>query len=154
MICVDVAHGHHILVERAIKTLRSIFGGDIHIMAGNVATLAGFNDLLAWDLYRPVTHAFFLPGLSFSCLESRGANDTGHMVGRLPFVFLTSLRMPLGTLIVPKCKISHWVLVNVVHTLIFYVALVLKVDRCFLHDVWIIENGVDHQTCFSDQQPR
>jgi len=48
VICVDVAHGHHILVERAIKTLRSIFGGDIHIMAGNVATLAGFNDLADW----------------------------------------------------------------------------------------------------------
>jgi IMP dehydrogenase len=48
VICVDVAHGHHILVETAIKNLRDIFGDDIHIMAGNVATLDGFNALAEW----------------------------------------------------------------------------------------------------------
>ena len=51
IICVDVAHGHHILVKKALKDLRKLFdhlGADIHIMAGNVATLEGFNDLADW----------------------------------------------------------------------------------------------------------
>ena len=48
ILCVDVAHGHHILMKNALKKLRSIFGDDIHIMAGNVATLDGFNDLADW----------------------------------------------------------------------------------------------------------
>jgi len=47
VICVDVAHGHHILVKRALARLRR-FGNDLHIMAGNVATLAGFNSLADW----------------------------------------------------------------------------------------------------------
>ena len=48
VICIDVAHGHHVLVERAIKNIRDLVGEDIHIMAGNVATLEGFNDLADW----------------------------------------------------------------------------------------------------------
>jgi len=48
VLCVDVAHGHHILVERAIKTLRDAFGTSVHIMAGNVATSEGFNQLSEW----------------------------------------------------------------------------------------------------------
>ena len=48
VICVDVAHGHHALVEGAIKSLRDSLGDDTHIMAGNVATLAGFNALAEW----------------------------------------------------------------------------------------------------------
>jgi len=47
-ICVDVAHGHHILMKEALQTLRSSLGDDIHIMAGNVATLQGINDLADW----------------------------------------------------------------------------------------------------------
>jgi len=47
-LCVDVAHGHHVLVKRAIQTLREEFGDSIHIMAGNVATLEGVNDLADW----------------------------------------------------------------------------------------------------------
>lgn len=47
-ICVDVAHGHHILMKEAIETLRTAFGNDLHIMAGNVATLDGINDLADW----------------------------------------------------------------------------------------------------------
>ena len=46
--CVDVAHGHHILMKEAIETLRTAFGDSIHIMAGNVATLEGVNDLADW----------------------------------------------------------------------------------------------------------
>ncbi len=47
-VCIDVAHAHHIMVKRAIQRLRSKFGSDIHIMAGNVATLQAFNDLADW----------------------------------------------------------------------------------------------------------
>lgn len=48
VICVDVAHGHHELVRRALKRLRAILGQDVHLMAGNVATLEGFNALADW----------------------------------------------------------------------------------------------------------
>ena len=47
-LCVDIAHGHHILMKEALKTLRERFGDQIHIMAGNVATLEGVNDLSDW----------------------------------------------------------------------------------------------------------
>ena len=47
-ICIDVAHGHHILMKKALQTLRHKFGPDLHIMAGNVATLEGVNDLADW----------------------------------------------------------------------------------------------------------
>jgi len=48
IICVDVAHGHHILVRQAIEALKNTFGTTVHIMAGNVATLEAFNDLADW----------------------------------------------------------------------------------------------------------
>jgi IMP dehydrogenase len=48
ILCVDVAHGHHALMRHALKTLRNTIGYDIHIMAGNVATLKAFNDLADW----------------------------------------------------------------------------------------------------------
>jgi IMP dehydrogenase len=47
-ICLDVAHGHHQLMRDALEKLRSRFGGDVHLMAGNVATLKSFNDLSDW----------------------------------------------------------------------------------------------------------
>ena len=47
-ICVDVAHGHHILMQEALSELRKEFGYGIHIMAGNVATIQGINDLSKW----------------------------------------------------------------------------------------------------------
>ena len=47
-ICVDVAHGHHIMMKEALEKLRAIFGRSIQIMAGNVATLAGVNSLADW----------------------------------------------------------------------------------------------------------
>ena len=46
--CVDVAHGHHLLMKDALTKLRSVFGELVHIMAGNVATLEAFNDLSDW----------------------------------------------------------------------------------------------------------
>tara|TARA_R110002126_G_scaffold279383_1_gene426273 strand:- start:577 stop:1599 length:1023 start_codon:yes stop_codon:yes gene_type:complete len=48
LLCIDVAHGHHSNVERAIKTLRDRFGNKVSIMAGNVATAEGFADLEEW----------------------------------------------------------------------------------------------------------
>lgn len=47
-LCVDVAHGHHLLVKRALRQLRDRLGDNIHLMAGNVATLEGINDLSDW----------------------------------------------------------------------------------------------------------
>jgi len=47
-LCLDVAHGHHVSVKNALKTLRNMFGDEVHLMAGNVATLAAFNDLADW----------------------------------------------------------------------------------------------------------
>ncbi len=48
ILCVDIAHGHHILMKKALISLREIFGDVVHLMAGNVATLEGFNDLADW----------------------------------------------------------------------------------------------------------
>ncbi len=48
ILCIDIAHGHHSMMRHALKTLRNTFGWDVHIMAGNVATLKGFNDLADW----------------------------------------------------------------------------------------------------------
>ena len=48
LLCIDVAHGHHTNVERAIKTLKDRFGKEVSIMAGNVATAEGFADLEDW----------------------------------------------------------------------------------------------------------
>ena len=48
LICVDIAHGHHQLMKRALYNLRKVLGDDIHLMAGNVATLDAINDLAEW----------------------------------------------------------------------------------------------------------
>lgn len=48
VVCIDVAHGHHIMVKDAIEALRKGLPSNIHIMAGNVATLEGFNSLQVW----------------------------------------------------------------------------------------------------------
>ena len=48
VLCVDVAHGHHIMMERCLKALKDRLGTDIHIMAGNVATLEAFDTLASW----------------------------------------------------------------------------------------------------------
>lgn len=46
--CIDIAHGHHLSMKIALEKLRQQFGNNIHIMTGNVATLAAFNDLADW----------------------------------------------------------------------------------------------------------
>ena len=48
ILCVDVAHGHHSLMKKALTTLREEYGNHIYIMAGNVCTLEGINDLADW----------------------------------------------------------------------------------------------------------
>lgn len=48
ILCIDVAHGHHALVERSIKELRDALGESVTIIAGNVATAEGFRDLSDW----------------------------------------------------------------------------------------------------------
>ena len=48
VLCIDIAHGHHSLMRTALKSLRKLLGWNIHMMAGNVATLEGFNDLSDW----------------------------------------------------------------------------------------------------------
>ena len=47
-LCLDVAHGHHILMKNALQYLRAKFGSSITIIAGNVCTLEGVNDLADW----------------------------------------------------------------------------------------------------------
>ena len=48
VICVDVAHGHHVLVQDAIGSIRDELGHGVHIMAGNVATKEGYEYLADW----------------------------------------------------------------------------------------------------------
>ena len=46
--CLDVAHGHHVLVERALKSIRDRWGDGLNIIAGNVATPKAYVDLSDW----------------------------------------------------------------------------------------------------------
>jgi len=49
VLCVDVAHGHHIAVKEIIEDLRSLSAFDnVHIMAGNVATPEAVSSLASW----------------------------------------------------------------------------------------------------------
>jgi len=48
ILCLDIAHGHHILMKNGLTLLKGMFGDAVHIIAGNVATLKGFNDLADW----------------------------------------------------------------------------------------------------------
>ncbi len=47
IICVDVAHGHSKEVNRTVRELRQLFGEQIFIIAGNIATYAGADYLAA-----------------------------------------------------------------------------------------------------------
>ncbi len=48
ILCLDVAHGDHVLMKNALITLRERLGNDVHLMAGNVATLEGVDNLASW----------------------------------------------------------------------------------------------------------
>jgi len=48
ILCLDVAHGHHILMRDALLKLKDLFGDQVHLMAGNVAMRSAFEDLAHW----------------------------------------------------------------------------------------------------------
>lgn len=48
VICVDIAHGDHISMKKALQHLRELVGSRAHIMAGNVATLEGYDHVSHW----------------------------------------------------------------------------------------------------------
>ena len=48
ILCIDIAHGHHVLMEEAIKSLKDQYGEEIQIIAGNVATPEAYSDLTEW----------------------------------------------------------------------------------------------------------
>jgi len=48
VLCVDIAHAHHIHMKNALTMLKNHFGDNVHLMAGNIATLQAFNDLADW----------------------------------------------------------------------------------------------------------
>ena len=54
ILCLDVAHGHHILMKEALQELRKNCGSLVTIIAGNIATPQGYLDLSNWgaDLVR------------------------------------------------------------------------------------------------------
>ena len=50
LFCIDVAHGFHTLVKRAVEYLRNTYGNEIHIMAGNIATSQACECLANWGV--------------------------------------------------------------------------------------------------------
>lgn len=48
ILCLDVAHGDHVLMKGAITKLKKAHAGAIHLMAGNVASREGFKRLCEW----------------------------------------------------------------------------------------------------------
>jgi len=48
ILCIDVAHGHHSMMKKAIAELKDKFGDQVHVMAGNVATKEAFDALASW----------------------------------------------------------------------------------------------------------
>jgi IMP dehydrogenase len=46
--CIDVAHGHHCLVKEKIEEIRSKYGQEVGIIAGNVCTYEGVYALFEW----------------------------------------------------------------------------------------------------------
>jgi IMP dehydrogenase len=47
IICLDIAHAHHVLTKEALFSLKRDFD-NVHFMVGNVATTEAFNDLSNW----------------------------------------------------------------------------------------------------------
>lgn len=45
LVLVDIANGHSKYAAEAVRDLKKEFGNEVHIMAGNVATVEGFKDL-------------------------------------------------------------------------------------------------------------
>lgn len=49
IICIDVAHGNHILVKKAVEQI-GYLSGHFHIMAGNIATAGAYWNLCDWGV--------------------------------------------------------------------------------------------------------
>lgn len=47
-VCIDIAHGDHVLMHDMIKWIRETHGEEIYIMAGNVGTASGAKNLEHW----------------------------------------------------------------------------------------------------------
>lgn len=47
-IVIDVAHGHHVYMKNTIHDLRSVYGNDLCVVAGNICTERGAIDLAEW----------------------------------------------------------------------------------------------------------
>jgi IMP dehydrogenase len=45
--CVDVAHGHHVLMKETIEYIKSEYP-NIYVIGGNIATTGGASDLVGW----------------------------------------------------------------------------------------------------------
>lgn len=48
VLCVDIAHGHSLVMKKALAELTKMLPNDVHIMAGNIATQEAASDLLEW----------------------------------------------------------------------------------------------------------
>jgi len=48
ILCVDTAHGHCDAMRSCLSKLRNVFGNDIHVMAGSIATEEAAIDLCRW----------------------------------------------------------------------------------------------------------
>lgn len=48
IICIDIAHGHHVLMKNMITHIRAEYGNYPYIIAGNVATPEAATDLTNW----------------------------------------------------------------------------------------------------------
>lgn len=48
IICIDIAHGHSLVMKKALEKLTAKLSGNIHIMAGNIATREASIDLQKW----------------------------------------------------------------------------------------------------------
>jgi GMP reductase len=47
-ITIDIAHGHSVLMKNTISEIKSIFGNDVFVIAGNVATPNAVHDITTW----------------------------------------------------------------------------------------------------------
>lgn len=48
IVCIDIAHGHHLLMRKALEKIRTNFADSVYIIAGNIATREGYRDLSRW----------------------------------------------------------------------------------------------------------
>lgn len=48
VLCIDIAHGHSLVMKKALEVLVKEMPDFVHLMAGNIATREALNDLLLW----------------------------------------------------------------------------------------------------------